>query len=432
MNNKQYILVGAALFNGSETQRMVEIADELKDRGYSIVFIGTGTYDSLLKDKDYIRETIAYDSQWYTKERISKMLAMDRYGSDFASKEEIQKIVEEEIKLIKKYKPVVILTGYRMSLTISARIAQVPIVWSLSASISKLQLEQVLKQSKEANKKTKRSYQELRSLYENKIACERVLRDCQTTKRWNEVLESSGCQPLSCDLDMYTGDLNLMSDAKEIFPDLKENDYFKFIGPILNNQYIEMPQIVKDVMNQKNGRKKVLISVGTAGNKELLKKILQASKSFDCDFFISIFDMFTTEEMNEYPENYHFCEKFPLIEIASMCDVAIIQAGQGTLYAMIAGQCPIVSIPTTFEQRQNIENLLKHSKCGEMIPFYDATEQKIEKAMASLIQTKDYKEEMERVNQMISKHLIDGKRTPRIAANYIEDFIAYKGSAWDE
>ncbi len=431
MNNKQYILVGAALFNGSETQRMVEIADELKHRGYSIVFIGTGTYDSLLKNKDYIRETIAYDSQWYTKERISKMLAMDRYGSDFASTKEIQEMVAEEIKLIKKYQPVVIMTGYRMSLTISARICKVPIVWSLSASISKIQLEQVLKQAKQA-KKTKHSYQELRSLYENQIACERVLSDCQTTRRWNEVLASYGCESLGCDLDMYTGDLNLMSDAKEIFPDLKENDQFKFIGPILNNQQIEMPQIVKDVINQKNGRKKILISVGTAGNKALLKKILQASKSFDCDFFISIFDLFTTEEIKEYPENYHFCEKFPLIEIASLCDFAIIQAGQGTLYAMIAGNCPVLSIPTTFEQRQNIENLLKHTKCGEMIPFYDATEKNIKKAMSLLNETKEYKEEMERMNQAIFKHLRDGKRTPRIAANYIEDFIAHKGSVWDE
>ena len=428
MKNKQYILVGSALFNGSETQRMIEIADELKQRGYTIVFIGAGQYDTLLENKDYIREVIAYDRKWYNEERISKMLAMDRYGCDFASKDEIKKIIEAEIQVIKKYNPIVILTGYRMTLTISSRICKVPIVWSLSATVSKIQLEQVLESANQVKRNSKQSYQQLRSLYENKIACQRVLNQSQTVTLWNQVLESYGCETLKCDLDIYTGDLNLMSDAKELFPDLKENDQYKFIGPILNNQYIEMPQIVSEVLEQNNGRKKILISIGTSGKKELLMEILKTTREFDYDFFISVFDVLSKEEMDSYPKNYHFCEKFPLIDIAQLCDFAIIQAGQGTLYAMLAAKCPIVSIPTTFEQRQNIENLLKHYQCGEMIPFYDANQINIKKAITCLLNTKTYKEEILRANKDIQKHLIDGKRTPIQAANYIEDYILHKGS----
>ena len=54
----KYILVGSALFNWSETQRMIEISDELTRRGYQIVFVGKGKYDFLLEEKGYIREHI--------------------------------------------------------------------------------------------------------------------------------------------------------------------------------------------------------------------------------------------------------------------------------------------------------------------------------------------------------------------------------------
>lgn len=423
MSETKYILVGAALFNGSETQRMIEIADELSERGYTIVFIGSGKYDSYLQNKNYIREFIEYDTEWYTEERISKMLAMDRYGSDFASLEEIQTIIAEEIQLIKKYNPLIVLTGYRMTLTISSRICKVPIVWSLSATVSKIQLEQILKQAKEAKQNKQQSYQELRSAYENQIACERLLGDCQTIRLWNQVLESYGHQTLECDLDMYTGDLNLMSDAKELFPELEENENYKFIGPILNNQYIEMPEIVHEVMHQNNGRKKILISIGTAGKKEFLLKILEATLDFECDFFISVFDVLTEEEMAIYPDNYHFCEKFPLIEIIQLCDGAIIQAGQGTLYAMLAGECPFVSIPATFEQRQNIENLVKHYQCAEVIQPYDLNLKNIQKALESLLNSKQYKMESLRAKKDISKYLVDKKYTPARAADYIEEYI---------
>ena len=93
----KYILVGSALFNWSETQRMIEISDELTRRGYQIVFVGKGKYDFLLEEKCYIREHIAYDEKWYTPDRITKMLDMDRHGNNYATLDEIENIIASEV-----------------------------------------------------------------------------------------------------------------------------------------------------------------------------------------------------------------------------------------------------------------------------------------------------------------------------------------------
>jgi UDP:flavonoid glycosyltransferase YjiC (YdhE family) len=426
MTDTKYILVGSALFNWSETQRMIEISDELSQRGYRIVFIGSGKYDYLLDTKDFIREHIDYDSSWYTLERISMMLGMDQYGSDFATIEEVENIIVAEINVIKKYNPLAILTGYRMTLTISSKICKIPIVWSLAATLSKIYLESVAEKAEQVNKikrDLKLPYQEIRALFEDKIACERLLDECKTSTVWNSFLKKNLCSPLVCDLDIYTGDLNLMSDAKELFPELIETETYKFIGPILNNQHIEMPEIVNQVISQNSKRKKVLISIGSGGKKELFVKILQSTLGFDCDFFVSVIGILNNDDIKDYPSNYYFCDKFPLIEIARICDVAIIQGGQGTLYATIAGQCPFASLPATFEQRQNVENLLKHYKCGEIIRMFSVTEQSIKCALTLLLDSAQYKEGIIKVSNDISKYLINRRQSSITAADYIEELI---------
>lgn len=429
MADTKYILVGSALFNWSETQRMIEISDELNRRGYKIVFIGKGKYDHLLDTKDYIREYIDYDAEWYTDKRISMMLSMDQYGGNFATFDEIESIITAEINVIKKYNPVAVLTGYRMTLTVSAKICQVPIVWSLSAALSRPYLELISERVKEINKikrDSKLSYETIRAQFEDKIACERLLGECKTSLVWNEFLEKCLCKPFSSDLDIYTGDLNLMSDPRELFPELTETENYKFIGPILNTQHIEMPEIVNHVVGQSNGRKRVLISVGSSGKKELFLKILHATLGFDCDFFVSVLGILDDDDIKNYPSNYYFCDKFPLIEIARLCDVAIIQGGQGTLYAAIAGQCPFVSIPATFEQRQNVENLLRHYKCGEIIRMFSVTEQSIKTALTALLGTQEYKKAIINVNNDINKYLIDKNLSSITAADYIEELICKK------
>ena len=426
MTDTKYILVGSALFNWSETQRMIEISDELNRRGYKIVFIGEGKYDYLLDTKNYVREYIDYDSTWYTPKRISMMLRMDQYGSNFATSDEVEKIISAEINVIKKYNPVAILTGYRMTLTISAKVCQIPIIWSLSATLSKPYLEVVAEKTKQINKikrDSKQSYESIRALFEDKIACERLLGECKTSDVWNDFLVKNLCEPLSCDLDIYTGDLNLMSDAKTLFPEIKEDRRYRFIGPLLNNQIIEMPEIVKSVLNKNHEKKRVLISIGSAGKKELLLKILEATLGFDCDFFVSVIGALSENEIKKFPENYYFCEKYPLIEIAQKCDVSIIQGGQGTLYAMIVAKCPFVSLPAFFEQRKNIENVIKSYKCGEIIRNYNISSNTIQLALSKLLSDAEYKNNIIRAANDIEEYTYNRNQSSITAADFIEDML---------
>ena len=81
----------------------------------------------------------------------------------------------------------------------------------------------------------------------------------------------------------------------------------------------------------------------------------------------------------------HFSEKYPLLEMAEHCDAALIQAGQGTLYAMLMGKCPFVSIPGPFEQRHNITNLLENFGCAKRLYAAYLTSRQVAEAMHEVL-----------------------------------------------
>lgn len=370
-------LFGSAMFNWSETQRMIEIARQLHRRGWRVVFLGEGRFDRLLEGLPFLHERLEEDRDWYTPDRIAKMLDMEKYGNRYATPQEIDRVVCAELRLVEKYQPDVIVTGYRMTLTLTARIAKVKLAWCLSATVSKLYLETAPAQGvaalEQLTKEERKAlpYQRVRALYADKLMRERAVQSCTTSQAWNKVLQLHGCAPLKGDMDLFEGDLNLMSDARELFPALPCDDSHAFIGPIFNSEVIPIAPEIEGALSLPD--KKILISVGSGGKKENLSAALEAARTADAQVFVSTIGSMTEAEMAAYPSNFHFAEKFPLVEVARRCDAAVIQAGQGTLYAVLLAGCPFVSLPATFEQRHNVGNLVSCFPCGEIVYPYEVS-----------------------------------------------------------
>lgn len=62
-------LMAPAMFNWSETQRMIKIASALKNSNYQIIFLGSGYYSYLLDKTDFDCIQISEDAQWFSEER---------------------------------------------------------------------------------------------------------------------------------------------------------------------------------------------------------------------------------------------------------------------------------------------------------------------------------------------------------------------------
>ena len=116
--------------NIAETTRMIEIAKESRDR-FNCVFFGySDIYSNLIEQAGFEFRRM---TPWLTKEKVEHLWKVDRMESfdDPFTEAELKQRVESEIAVYRELKPVAIVIGFTLSVTISARAAKIPLVYVL-------------------------------------------------------------------------------------------------------------------------------------------------------------------------------------------------------------------------------------------------------------------------------------------------------------
>ena len=96
---------------------------------------------------------------------------------------------------------------------------------------------------------------------------------------------------------------------------------------------------------------------------------------------------------------------------------------------MLAGQCPFVSLPGSFEQRQNVENLLKNFRCGEIVRNFGQSEADIRRLITDVLTKSEYKDAIKKAAEAVGDGLTNRKMASILAADHIEDFLREKEGA---
>lgn len=420
-------LMAPAMFNWSETQRMIKIAIALKERNYHIIFLGNGHYSTLINKTTFHCIQLNEDEQWFTKERIQKMLDIDRYGNNYASSLEIETIVNAEVQLLNRIHPDVIVTGYRTSITISAKIAKIPLVWCLSAVVTPMYFNSGLASFPD-NKNMhvfleKFHSEETKQKYIQKFLKLSAENNCSTSKEWNTVLKKYNMPLLKSDLDIFKGDLNLMSDAPELFPDsFKFENQYKFCGPIFSKSTIPLPECVSKVCS--NSKKSILVVLGSSGHYDVFMKILHLLCNVDANIFVAKTNILSQADEQNFPKNFHFCDSFPLVETLNYMDLCIMHGGQGTMYEDILSATPFIGIPMFNEQQYNLENLCRYG-VGEIIHQKELNHAALTKAINDIFSNRKYYDNMNELKEKLNKYYSDSNFDAAIlSANYINELLS--------
>lgn len=413
------ILVGSFLENYSETQRMVDIAEELLGLGYRIFYIGKGKYDFLLEGHNFERILIDEDEEWYTKERCKKMNEYCRYGNQYTNYEDLDRIVQAELRVIDECKPDFMLTGYRLSFTFSARIAGVPLGWCFGTVTSLPYLMKVRDSLQKMDKKNLSRDQKITYISES-IAVKLFL-GSRKDDVFNRYLTDHGCEPYDYMIELFSGDLLLMSDPRELFPDIKEDQRHIFTGPIFNYRNMGSGDGC-DVITSKD-KPKIMFSLGSAASREQYLGVLKELRELDYEFYAPTLGVVSENDIRGYPDNFHFAYAFPINEIMAKCDACVMKGGLGTLYSAMLNAVPFVSITNDYEQHQNIGNLLRQYNCG--IHLYDGTFAKgaIGKAIGKVLSEPSYRSETRRLSEIISTYYHTDRDGAKTAAAAIDRYI---------
>lgn len=389
--------MAAAAYNLAESHRMAQIGEALKQFGMEIFTLGKGRYEMLLQESGtYL--TLPEDEMWYTPERIEKLMNMDEYGNDYCTQEELQRMIEAERKLLEKVKPAFVVTGYRTTLSISCKSMGIPLVWVLSAVISKPYFEQGL-----AEMPWRHSVGYIKNIQDlqkqNQYYSRLALKNTGTSKIWIQVQKELGVAPFRSDLDIYGGDFNLMSDAKELFPKLQNlPENYQFCGPLFMYKKIDMPQCVKDYKD--TGKRKIFVSMGSSGEKEILLKVLRGLQGLEIDVFVAATSILAEEDVAEFGKEFFFAESFPHKEIAEWVDLSVIHGGQGTVYTSLLAGKPFIGIPMFSEQQYNLGNLEK-TGCMVRMKEEELTRENLQAQILKMLEEPFWRENAVKMREQI-------------------------------
>lgn len=415
------VLIAAAAYNWAESYRMADIGKEFFKAGVKVYSLGIGKYEKLLDDgMEHI--SIEIDKDWYTEDRIKKLMDMDEYGNDYCNELELDAMLNAEITLLNQIKPDIVITGYRTTLTFSCKMVGIPLVWVLSAVTSKIYYQLGL-----ATMPEKASIRYFNGIsdkqVQNSYYCKLALKNDRKSNVWNTVAKKNGLAPLKSNLEIFRGDFNLMSDCKELFPEFKNLPFeYSFCGPLFNYENIPMPVFGKEHGSEVK-RKKIFVCLGSSGDKNTLRTILDNLEKMDFEVYVATTSIAKSEEIGSYPQNFHIAEKFPHLEIAKEVDLSIIHGGQGTLYTTLLAGKPFIGIPGFSEQQYNLENAAKWGSC-ELVMQKELFAGELINKIKIIMDNPKYLHNANRVQKIVETYYSDpSKKASKVAVKKITEYF---------
>lgn len=270
--------------------------------------------------------------------------------------------MEGEIAFLRSVGARVVLSGFTLSASLSARAVGIPLVVThLGAWIPPVLERGDFEVSEHFDSIFPLSL--LPSALQKRLVAWLFPRLQLHTRVFKEVARELGIEPVRGLFDVMLGDLVLVTDVPEILgiaeEDLEawrpqDSHYrsglrFSYVGAIFARTFGDLP----DELARFLGSNKPKVYVAMASTRlEYLRSVLETLEEMDVRAVVV-----TTVHKDELESraNVLMYDFLPSHKVMQMCDAAIIHGGQGTVQTAIASGTPVVGIPLQPEQNVNLK-----------------------------------------------------------------------------
>ncbi|MCB0651674.1 MAG: glycosyltransferase [Saprospiraceae bacterium] len=384
----------------SHTSRALEIAKVLRETGHEVIFAIDGPYTRLAQENGFEIITI----QTIDPERIlacSRDSRTNWYEYDF-----IKTSVEAELKLFDELRPNLVLMDFRLTLSISCELANIPLAVILNTSWTNFYT--VNHGAPESHGLSKIFDKSITDQYASLLRKKILERD---NRPFNKFRKEVGLPPRENILDTWRGDLNLLADLPEYGPTENLPGHYKYIGPIVWEPEIELPDWYESLDPQKPT---LYFSMGSTGFKRFFDQAVEIFKNSDYQCIMTTAGMV---KIPDVPDNFFVVDYAPGSKIMEISDVVICHGGNGTVYqAMIQGT-PIIGIPTMHDQEFNLDRV-ESLGIGIRLSEVNYQPEHLEAAVKKVLAEKHFKE-----NALRFKNMLKDFNGPLAGAQLIDAFL---------
>lgn len=340
---KQKVLFVAEAVTLAHVARIYQLANSLDPDVFDVTVAADTRYASLFPAD--VLKTVSIRS--ISSQCFMDALAAGKPAYDFRT---LVDYVEEDLTLLEKIKPNLIVGDFRLSLQVSARLVKVPYAniinayWSPYASrtieVPELPLVKLV------------GYRIAQQLFN--IA--RPIAFALHSRSINKVRRHFGLSKLPADL-MHAycdGDYTLYADVPNLFEMKRLPSHHRFIGPVLWSPDMPLPGWWGRL---ESGAPIVYLTPGSSGSLHLLGKMVETLSHMGVQIIISTAKRSLPADVSEQA----FCADYlPGVDACAIADGVICNGGSPTCYQALALGKPVLGVPSNLDQYLNMEGIVRY------------------------------------------------------------------------
>lgn len=350
---KKTIVFAAETLNLAEVTRMLEIA-KVARRTFDCVFT---SYDGARRNHRYIEAEgfpIRELEPTMTPEKVQQFWDVDR-GDKFGeiiSTPDVAQRVESEMSLFREVSAVAVVTGFCLSMAVSARAAEVPLVW---VNHSTWLAEYATRYATWPD-----AYDSPMSRIIPDAIKDRITRwmmpslGTQMAKPFSRAARKHGVAPFR-HFDLLWGDHNLLAECPgfsgQAMPARLEGKY-RFVGPLIGRLDVPIPEAILQLPRD---RPIIYFAMGSSGVERVVVDVLRAFEGQPYSVIAPVAELVARENLTP-PDNVVVTGWIPADRVNPMAQVSVIHGGIGTVMTACLSGTPIVGIPNGLvEQEYNLD-----------------------------------------------------------------------------
>jgi UDP:flavonoid glycosyltransferase YjiC (YdhE family) len=340
MSRKKILFVAEAV-TLAHVARPLALANALDPEHYDIHFACADGYEFCFKNTSFSRNSIDSISS-------GQFLAALASGSPVYDYQMLSDYVAQDLRLLENVQPDLVVGDFRLSLSISARLAKIPYVaisnayWSPYVrqhyTVPDIPITKILPVA----------------VADHLFNFVRPMAFALHTFPLNRVRRKFGLPSLGFDLrKVYTdADYTFYADVPELFPahDLPQNH--SFLGPIIWSPPIDKPAWWDTLPK---ARPIVYVTLGSSGQGRLLPLLMQAMEPLPVTVIAA--NAARTTGTGSAPRNGYVADYLPGEEAALRASLVICNGGSPTSHQALSAGVPVVGIAGNLDQFLNMAGI---------------------------------------------------------------------------
>ena len=347
--------------------RLVELGRALDPARYEVVF-ASGRFPDIVFDGIPWRQVPIWT---LSDKQVTRALAS---GRRLHSKRTLARYVREELELLEREKPDLVVGDFRLSLTISAPVSGVPFASFINAYWSPYARRDAFPLP---------DHPIVRLLGED-MAAKYFPRALPAVFRHfaapvNALRRRYGLAPVGGLLEALThGDWTLYPDVAELTPTENLPASHRYLGPVIWSPRMPLPSWWDDLDPSKPT---VYVTLGSSGKIALLPRVVEALSGQGVNVLLATAGRV---QRDDWPAGFFVADYLPGDVAAARSDLVLCNGGSATVYQALNEGVPVLGLPWNLDHYLTMSAVL-HAGAGAQVRAGSATAAGIADATGALL-----------------------------------------------